>query len=317
MEHPLSDWTTDTQPALLRIRTVTAATPDVAASERAYCEYLGCRVVERSTVPPDLAAAWRAPAVAGAAMVTLVPEGESNVFVRLVESAAPAGYAPLTTFGWNAFEIIADDVHALAERLENSPFTIIGPPRPLQFMPSIVAMQVRGPANECLYFTMESGDRETSILPPPVGFVGRTFIVVMAGEDFPTLLRWYVDRFALRERPVRQSKVAVIQQAQGLSRDQTVELSAIGMRERGNLIELDAYPTGPGFPAASRPVVPGYLPPGNAIASFDVESIDAFAAEAACPVQRRNEHAYGGRRTCILVGAAGELIELVETDIMS
>ncbi|QIG78849.1 VOC family protein [Stakelama tenebrarum] len=308
----MSDWTTDTQPGLLRIAAVTTATPDMAASERAYCDYMGYRVVERSTVPQSLAESWDAPAAAGAAMVTLAPEGETDVFARLVETPAPPGYRPLTTFGWNAFEIIVDDVHTLAEKLTDSPFEIIGPPRPLQFMPSIVAMQVRGPANECLYFTMESGDRESSILPPPAGFVGRTFIVVVAGRNFDALLRWYVDKFELRERPVRQSKVAVIQAAQGLSPDQTVELSAIGMRQRGNLVELDAYPTGPGFPAAERPVIAGHLPPGNAVATFEVESIDPFAAEAIRSPGTRDEAVYRGRRSCVLRGPAGELVELIE-----
>ncbi|WP_145961016.1 VOC family protein [Sphingosinithalassobacter portus] len=308
----MNDWTTDTQPGLLRIVAATTATPDIDASERVWCDYLGHRVVERGTVPAALAASWEAPASAGAPMVTLVPEGESDVFVRLVQTPAPRGYRPLTTFGWNAFEIIVDDVHALAERLADSPFEIIGPPKPLQFMPSIVAMQVRGPANECLYFTMESGDRETSILPPPAGFVGRTFIVVTAGWDFNALLRWYVDKFELRERPVRQSKVAVIQAAQRLDPEQTIELSAIGMRQRGNLIELDAYPTGPRFPAAPRPVIAGHLPPGNAIATFEVESLAPFAGEAIWPPARRDEAVYGGRQACVLRGPAGELVELIE-----
>lgn len=308
----MNDWTTDAEPALLRISAVTTATPDIAASERAFADYLGYRVVERTTVSPELAERWSAPKSAGTRMVTMAPEGETDVFIRFVETPCPDGYRPLTTFGWNAFEIIVNDVHALAERLANSPFKIIGPPRPLQFMPSIVAMQVTGPGNECLYFTMESGDRDVSILPPPAGFVGRTFIVVLAGCHFATLLRWYVDRFSLRERPVRQSKVVVIQDAQSLSPDQTIELSAIGMRQRGNLIELDAYPSGPGFPAAERPSVPGYLPPGNAIATFEIESLDRIASEANRPPKRLDEAVYAGRRSCVVRGPAGEILELIE-----
>jgi catechol 2,3-dioxygenase-like lactoylglutathione lyase family enzyme len=309
----VSDWTTFTDPSLVRILTTTTATPDLGASERCYAEWLGFRTIERGWVDPSLARSWGAPAAAGTRFCTMVPQGDPDVFVRLVETPGIPGYRPLTTFGWNAFEIIVDDVHKLAEEIAHAPFEVIGAPRPLQFMPSIIAMQVVGPAGECLYFTMESGDRETSILPPPGGFVGRTFIVVAAGPDFPTMLRWYVDQFQLRERPVRQSKVQVIQQAQGLDPDETVFLSAIGMQQRGNLIELDGYPTGPGRIAGPRPRAPGHLPPGNAMVSFEVADLTPFVAMAITPPQPRSEAAYRGRRACTLLGPAGELVELVET----
>lgn len=271
--------------------------------------YLGFASVERGVLDAGLAASWGRPGSAGARCVTMRAAGEADTFVRLVESPAVPGYRPLTSFGWTAFEIIVDDVHALAGRLADSPFEIIGPPKPLQFMPSIVAMQAIGPGGECLYFTMESGDRESSILPPPSGFVGRTFIVVCAGADFTAMLRWYVDRFALRERPVRQSKVDIIQRAQGLSPDHAIELSAIGMRQRGNLLELDGYPVGP---AGARPGDPAMLPPGNALVTLEVESLDAVAALAIAPPAPRGEAIYGGRRSCTIVGPAGELLELVE-----
>ena len=310
----MGDWTTSTDPLLLRIAATTVATPDLDASKADYARWLGYRTIERGTVDAALAESWGTPAAAGARTCVLVPPGEDDVFMRLVEAPAVPGYRPLTTFGWNAFEIIVDDVHALAAQLADSGFRHLGGPRALQFMPSIVAMQVAGRAGECLYFTMESGDRATSILPPPSGFVGRTFIVVAAGEDFPTMLRWYVDRFALRERPVRQSKVEIIQQAQGLGPDETIELSAIGMRERGNLIELDGYPTGPNRIAMPRPRAPGHLPPGNAMVSIEIADLEPHAALALTPPSRRAGAPYNGRRAFTLRGPAGELIELIETE---
>lgn len=308
----MADWTTFTNPALLRIAVATTATPDIEASERSYTDWLGFRIVQRGRVDELLATSWGTPAAAGARFCTLVAEGERDVFVRLVETPAVPGYRPLTTFGWNAFEIIVDDVAALAERLVGGPFEVIGAPRPLQFMPSIIAMQVAGPAGECLYFTMESGDRSASILPEPSGFVGRTFIVVAAGPDFHAMLRWYVDLFELRERPVRQSRVLVVQQAQGLGADHTIELSAVGMREHGNLLELDGYPTGEGRIAGPRPRAAGHLPPGNAMVSFEVEDLGRYGAMALAAPQSRPEMEYAGRRTCTLLGPAGELVELIE-----
>jgi catechol 2,3-dioxygenase-like lactoylglutathione lyase family enzyme len=309
----MSDWTTSADPLMLRIATVTTATPDLDSSERCYAEWLGYRMIERGRVDPSLAWSWDAPAAAGSRFCTMRPEGEMDVFVRLIETPAVPGYRPLTTFGWNAFEIIVDDVPALADKIRSAPFEVIGEPRPLQFMPSIVAMQVVGPAGECLYFTMESGDRETSILPRPSGFVGRTFIVVAGGPDFDAMLRWYVDHFRLRERPVRQSKVRVLQDAQGLDPEETVSLSAIGMKQHGNLLELDGYPVGPGRVAGPRPRTPGHLPPGNAMVTFEVADLSPFASIAITPPQARPESIYGGRRACTLLGPAGELVELVAT----
>ena len=308
----MNDWTSNSDPRLLRIQTATVSTPDLEASERCYSDFLHYEVVERGHLDASIAESWGTPAMAGTRYCAMVPQGEHDVFLRLVEGPEVPGYRPLTTFGWNAFEIIVDDVHALSERLASSPFQVIGPPRPLQFMPSIVAMQVSGPSGECLYFTMESGDRENSILPPPAGFVGRTFIVVSAGPDFQRMLRWYVDRFQLRERPVRNSKVEVIQRAQGLDPEQTIELSAIGMRQRGNLIELDGYLTGPDFIAAERPRPAGSLPPGNALVTVEVEDFDAHVSSAIRPPRKLEGAVYGGRRACTLVGPAGELLELVE-----
>lgn len=308
----MSDWTTFTDPLLLRILTATCAVPDLDSAESAYAQWLDYRVVERGSVDPLLATAWQAPAAAGSRFCTMAPANETDVFIRLVETPPVPGYRSLTTFGWNAFEIIVDDVHALADRLEDGPFHTLAPPRPLGAMPSIVAMQVAGPGGECLYFTMESGDRETSILPKPSGFVGRTFIVVAAGSDFDSMLGWYVNTFRLRQRPVRQSKVHVLQRAQGLGPDHAIPLSAIGLKEHGNLLELDGYPTGAGYVAGPRPRTAGHLPPGNAVVSFDVADLGPFESLALVPPQSVGGAGYDGRRMMTLIGPAGEIIELVE-----
>lgn len=312
----MNDWTSEAVPDLLRITCVTVAVPDLAVAEAAYIGLLRLEVAERGQIDAALAKAWGAPKAEGANYVLLLPQNDEDVYFRLVETPHPAGYKPLTTYGWNAFEIIVDDVPALCENLDGSGFTLIGKPLPLNFMPSIVAMQVVGPASECLYFTMESGDRETSILPPPKGFVGRTFIVVVAGPSFPDMHRWWIDRFNLRERPVRQSKVHVLQQAQGLDSEYTVELSAIGMRERGNLVEIDGYPNGPrpeggSYVAAPRPRVEGHLPPGNAIVTLEVADATGWFDIAMGPVSQFAGGPYQHRDCVVIEGPAGELIELV------
>lgn len=308
----MSDWTSHGDPLLTRFRFATVGAPELAAAEAMYVATLGYRVRERGVIASDLAESWGTPGMAGNAYVTLSTDGAPDDFIRLCETAAVPGYRPLTTFGWAAFEIIVDDVHAVHERLRDAGVTILAPPKPLQFMPSIVAMQAAGPSGECLYFTMESGDRDASILPRPRGLIDRPFILVVAGPDFDDLRNWYCDRFDLRRRPLRDSLIALLQDAQDLPRDQVIRMTTAGLREHGYLFEFDEYPSGPGFVAAPRPSAPGMLPPGCAMASIMVRAFDRVEPLAIAPPAVRAEIGYDGRRACTVRGPAGELIEFIE-----
>ncbi|RYE41542.1 MAG: hypothetical protein EOP21_08740, partial [Hyphomicrobiales bacterium] len=149
----LNDWTTSSDPQLTRFRTATIGAPDLGAIEGQYGEWLEYRVRERGEISADLAASWAAPAMAGRPFIVMSGDGAPDDYIRAVQITSVPEYKPLTTFGWAAFEIIVDDVFAVDERLRRSGFNIIAGPTPLQFMPSIIAMQAIGPAGECLYFT--------------------------------------------------------------------------------------------------------------------------------------------------------------------
>lgn len=308
----MADWTSTSTPRLSRFRMATMGAPDLDRLERCYVAWLGYRVRERGTVSANLAMSWGATGMAGRSYLILSSDGADDVHIRAVETDAIPGYRPLTSFGWNACEIIVDDVHALAARLRESPFEIIDGPNPLQFMPSIEAMQLIGPAGECLYLTMEGGDRTTSILPSPRAAVDRPFILVVAGADFAGMHRWYVDRFDLRQRPIRDARVRIIQRAQGLDAEESFPLTTLGLAEHGFLIELDGYLTGPGRIAAPRATAPGMLPMGNAMASFEIDDIARVEDIAIMPPVVRDDLGYDGGRSCTVVGPAGELIELIE-----
>lgn len=307
----MTDWTSHGDPLLTRFRFVTVGASDLDASERDY-RGLGYGVRERGTIAPGLAAGWGAPGMTGRRYATLGTTGTPDDYIRLVETDPVPGYRALTTFGWAAFEIIVEDVQAVRARIAASAFTVVGEPRPLQFMPSIVAMQVVGQAGECLYFTMESGDRAASILPRPLSPIDRPFILVVAGPDFDALRGWYCDLFDLRRRPLRDSRIALIQAAQGLAPDTITRMTTAGLREHGYLIEFDEYPAGPGLIAGPRSCVPAMLPPGCAMASIATVAMDRVAPLAIAPPARRDELGYDGRLACTVRGPAGELIEFIE-----
>lgn len=308
----MNDWTSNGDPLLTRFRFATIGAPDIGVIEEHYCEWLGYRVRERGLVDAAVAADWGTPAVAGRPYIVMSTEGAHDDYIRAVQTSPVPGYRALTTFGWSAFEIIVDDVHAVHDRLRQSSFRILAEPKPLQFMPSIVAMQAEGPAGECLYFTMESGDRETSILPRPRSLIDRPFILVVAGGDFDALRNWYCDLFDLKRRPLRESKIQLVQDAQGLSHDHVIRMTTAGLRDHGYLFEFDEYPSGEGYIAGPRPCAPGELPQGCAMASIATIAMDRIADVAITPPRPRDGVGYEGRRACTLRGPAGELVEFIE-----
>ena len=196
----------------------------------------------------------------------------------------------------------------MRERLRDSPFAIIGEPAPLGGYPSIRAFQVRGPSSEVLYLTAETGDRSKSPLPPPGGPVGRVFIMVVASASIEQQVDWYASHFDLARNPIRQRTVGVLQRAQGLSSDATLPLTTARLAQPGNLIEFDGYSES----ARPRSVVNGELPPGIALASMTVRSLDALKLEFISPPRKQRGLAYGGRRAATARGPGGELLELIE-----
>lgn len=290
-----------------RIKYATLGAPDLAATEEAYTKWLGHTVVERSTVSETMAKSWGTPKMAGRPFVLMRPMTGENVMIRAVETDATPGYKPMTTLGWNAFEIIVNDVDDLHTRLmDGSPFQHIGGPANLGGGSTIRASQYIGPAGEVLYFNCETGDRDKSNLPPPGEDVGRTNIVILASKDLDETMPIYRAAFGLGKGFVMPTGNELVAEAQGLGDDAMFRLGFITLRERGNAIHFDEYTDG----SAPRKVADGMLPQACAIVSFNVDNLDAvdvdFVAE---PITE-----YGGMRSAVFKGPAGELVELIEAD---
>ena len=290
-------------PKLKRIRIATIGAPDLKAVETQYGEWLGYAVVERGTIAKELAESWSAPKSAGRPFIVMQPESGTDVFIRAVEIDPVPGYKAMTTWGWNAIEIICDDPDAVYEKLLDSPFTLLGKPKGLKNYPSIRATQFKGPAEDVLYFTAETGDRSNSLLPRPGAFIGRIFIMVVAGPDVNDLQNWYADTFNMARGTINNSPVDLINEAQGLPLGTERPLTILSMSEHGNILELDGY----GENTGPRPHNEGQLPPGIAITSVMVESIDDLDIETITP-----PISFGGGRIATVIGPAGELLELIE-----
>jgi hypothetical protein len=215
----------------------------------------------------------------------------------------------MTTFGWNSTEIIVQDPDALETRLQASPFRIVGRPKFLASSAEIRAMQAIGPANEMLYLTAVvkplPPERD---MPTAEAFVGRCFIAVLGGPDIATMSDFYLKTFGRPTSPPFNSPISTLSVQNGRPADTRYDL-AVTQLGGGTKLELDHYPAG----AGPRPRPPGGLPVGMSMVSFECRDLDRYAKMmAARPTPSQPAGPFHGRRSGVVTGSAGELIELIE-----
>ncbi len=284
---------------------VTTANLDAAMAD--YQERLGLMLVERGTLSADLANSWGCPASAGASMATLQPASGADCYVRLIEQPVPDDFTPTRSFGWAAYEFSVQDVYGWPTRLDGSGFDVVGPPREIAGLPYFVPMQVTGRGREMLYLNEVRSDTPASDLPVATCPVDRIFIVILAAPDRDIAVDWYKAHLGLEESGVYTLEYTMINAAFGLPAGTQ---STISMVQRGRLpmIEVDEYPDA----ATMRPREPGMLPPGNALVTLAVDSLDTCGVDFIMPPVVRSDMPYAGRRSGSTIGPAGEILELVE-----
>jgi hypothetical protein len=293
---------------LTRIKMGTMAAADLQPVEDRFKQWLGYSVVERGQISEALSSSWGTPDMTGRDYILMQPEGGADVFIRAVKIDEVAGFKGMTTFGWNCFEIVVDDLYAVSDTLQNSPWEIVGGPASLGgTFSSIHAMQMIGPSQEVLYLT-EQTDKESTLLPDPRGLVGRTFILVLGGPDVGAIMNFYESKFSIPVGEPNEGTNALVNKALNLPDDYKLDIGFMPLGEPGNFLEIDGYPES----AGPRPRTQGQLPPGNALCSFSVNDLDEFDLEYISAPVRNESLAYGGHRSATFVGPAGELAELIE-----
>jgi catechol 2,3-dioxygenase-like lactoylglutathione lyase family enzyme len=286
-----------------RILCGTATVPDLEAALADYSETLGLMVIEKGTVPFSLAASWGCPDNRGSAYAILQPASGADSYLRLVEQPLPPAFRPTRTFGWAAFELTVQNVYGWPALLEGSGFDIIGPPKEIPGLPYFVAMQMTGRGREMIYLNEVRSSTPSSDLPPAKSPIDHAFIVILACADRLAALGWYRDKIGLDIGGDYTIAYTMIQKAFDLPAE---ELSTITMVQKGRMpiIEVDGYPEA----ATVRASDPGHLPPGNAIVTLEVDSLDALDLDWISPPAPH----FLNRRAAAVRGPAGELLELVE-----
>lgn len=289
------------------LKCATHVVSDLDAAIARYERWMDYRTVERGQVPPDLAAAWNAPASAGRGYAVLQPASGAEVFMRFVEGDIVPEYVPIRTYGWAAIELCVTDVEAVNEKMLQSPFEVIGPPKPLDGFSTVKPMQVRGSDLETVYLTEILQPGPDTGLPQPQSLIDRPFIMVLACPDLRKTAQWVKDVLGLPMIDPVAIRYSMIEKAFGLPETAKTELTTA--RGGGQVfLELDQYPEA----ATERPRHDGALPPGVAITTMLYPDFDRLEGHWASTPVIREGAVYGGKRTGVLLTPEGALLEVVE-----
>jgi len=282
--------------------------PDLASAIAGYQGTLQLDLVHEGPLPADLAASWDCPASANMRHAVLRPKSGAPCWFRLVEQPPVAGFRPTTSFGWGAFELTVKDVFGWPDRLAGSAFTIVGEPKQLPGMDAFVPMQALGPGQEMIYLNQVFGNMAAIDLPMAQSISDHIFIVILAAPDRAAACDWYARSLGLVLGETFELPYEMINSAFGLPNS---HISALTMVQAGRMpiVEVDDYP----MQARRRPRHIGMLPPGNALVTLAVRDLDSCTVNWICPPVRRFGPLYDGRQAGTCIGAAGELLELVET----
>lgn len=284
-----------------------SCTPDLDAALADYRDVLRLDVVAQGPLDPALAASWGVPGSAGRQMAVLRPGSGADCCFRLVEQPLPDGFRPTRTFGWAAWELTVKDVFALRGELDGSGVTVLGEPKEIAAIPFFVAMQALGRGQEMLYFNETRAMMPGTDLPFAVAKVDQAFIAILAAPDRAAAVAWYRDALKLDEADTFRIPYSMINKAFDLPADHITALTMI-QQGRMPIVEIDEYPAA----ATPRTGLPASLPPGNAMLTLAVDSLDALALDWIALPAVRTEAPYAGRRNAAVRGPAGELLELIE-----
>lgn len=289
------------------LRCATLVVGDVEAATARYVKWLDYRIVERGTVPGELAEAWQAPVSDGRQYSVLQPASGSQVLLRFVEGDDVPDYQPIRSYGWAATEICVQDVEAVNERMERSEFEVIGPPKPLDGFPTVKPMQVRGPDREIVYLTEIRTDDPASGLPTPRTLIDRPFILVLACSDLAASMAWVRDVLGFDMIDPVSIHYSMISLSFGLPEGEKVALTTVKY-EGETFLELDQYPAG----TVVRPQHEGALPPGVALCTINHPDFVTLEGHWLVPPVARQGALYAGARSGILRMPDGVLLEVIE-----
>ncbi len=283
--------------------TGTVVVPNLGAALDAYTDFLHANVLERGEISAIQAKLWGKPRLEGSETALLCSD-TGHPWLRLLGIPAQAPARPFLELGWMALEVLVDDVQAISEQLEASPFQIV---RGVSDGVSSGAkgMQVTGPAGEVLYLTQVSTAEAPFHIEPARAPVERLLSPISACLRRDEGLAVYSKLGATRSWSF-ETTLGSVNRAHGLNGSMRHPCAAVKLAGH-SMAEINQLGL-----ARARPPSGGLLPGGIAVVSFLVDNLDTIAAKPISPPAVLSGKLYGGQRVAACRGAAGELIELIE-----
>lgn len=289
---------------LLKAATVTVS--NLQRSIELYSQYLDYVVVETGTVSSELAESWRATGVRGNKYAVLQPASCTPIYLRFIEQPPVEGFRALRTFGWNAIEICVSNVMEVYERLRQSPFEIIGPPRENPGLANIHPMQIKGPDEEVVFLTQINTDTPPYKLPRAQSLVDQIFIMVIGCSNMVEAVDWFETNIGLSRG--KEMQIAYTMLAKAYDKHLSTQYSLTTMTHDYDVfLEVDQYPD----EAKQRPSRKGLLPPGCAMTTFNLPSDFERHESNNWNLQKQTGVIYSGLSSATLTGPDGALVEIV------
>ena len=282
--------------------------PAVDEAAALYGGALGYAIVEEGVVSAPRAAAWGAPACAGARYALLAVPGRTATLLRFIEDPDAQPPVPYRSKGWTALELSVRNSDEMIARLDAAGFTVVGPADDLDFSQGALrAGQVSGPFGEILYLTQINAQLDDYTLPATAEPVGAIFIVILCVTSVNDSYRDYATKFGMVPKEPFHAAVPFIADFQERPRDTSYYVGCLELVPT-SYVEVDEMGEGIG----RRRRRPGALPAGIAIVTFEAERLDAFRSQASGPPLVEHGPLYQGCESLSIEGPHGELIEIVE-----
>ena len=269
-----------------------------------YCQQLSFNLIRREPVSKSLALHWQAPSLQGCDMAILAADN-GDAWLRVIEDKQVTAASPLKCHGWMSLETNVGDVDAIRANINDEYFQVIGEPAYLQLSDAIKAMQVIGPANEVSYLTQVEAEVAGFELPMSDAKSGSLFIPVLSTPNRMASLAFYQSLNLADPGLVFNTKVTVLNRAFGHDIEHQFPLATLQLAGKC-LFEIDEVTQ-----ASAKPHFAGHLPAGIALVSCYCTDIDKVAAQFKLTVSQIDDPYYQGKRSIVLTGPAGELLELI------
>ncbi len=274
----------------MRLGPIVSATVICRDLDRSLAAYahLGLPLVERGALARSRALAMGEAALADARCARL---GATDcAWLQLIEAPGASQSTPFGRRGWLALEVGVRDVDALAARLSDKHFRVLGAPANLDVSDAIRAMQVAGPDGEVLYLTQVKRPVPPFALPQALHEVDQLFVGVLGCGDRERTLAFY-EGLGLVDRWRFDTRLGALNRAHGRDCSERHPVACAQLRGQ-HLLEFDALP---------------WLPAADASLRAGIRMLSIARSDA----QNQPLRAADDPSARVLAGPEGEWLELV------